>query len=160
MKPSFDMLEITALLKYYRPVPGYMEIDCELTARAFVVGDHPVEKELRALEAFREALIRLTEEGLTHPPNYGPAQAPFVGLTLTGGGDNQKPILEFYVSLGLERLGDIDVWVLRWTDDEGVYMTPIFLDVSRALKILKYLLAKKTGDWASLVAFETDRVDS
>lgn len=161
MKLTFDDLEITAVLKYYRPMPGDMEIDCELTARAFVDGACPVEEELRGLEAFRKALIKLTEEGLSRPPNSGPSQAPFVGLTLTAGEEGrEKPDLDFYVSLGREQLGDLDVWVLRWTNEEGVYVSPIFVDVGRALKILKYLLDKKTGQWASLVAFQTNHVDS
>lgn len=161
MKPSIDMLEITAVLKYFRPVSGYMEIDCELTARAFVDGDGPVEDELRGLEAFRKAVVKLTEEGLARPPNCGPSQSPFVGLKLTAneeGGD--KSGQEFYVSLELEHMGELDVWALRWNNEEGVHVRHIFLDVSQALGILKCLLDKKTGQWTSLVAFQKHRVDS
>lgn len=161
MKPTFDDLEIAAVLNYLRPVPGYMEIDCELTVRAFVDGACPVEEELRGLESFRKAIIRLTEEGLARPPNCRPSQAPFVGLNLTAGKEgHEKPELEFYVSLELEHMDNLDVWALRWNNEEGLHVRLMFLDVGRALKILKCLLDKKTGQWASFVPFQKKHVDS
>lgn len=160
MKPTFDMLEIAAVMTYIRPLPYYMDIDSELTVRAFVDGACPVEEELRGLESFRKALIRLSEEGLSRPPNCGPTMEPFVRLKLMGGEGHQKPSLEFDMSLGLEQFGEMDVWVLHWRNEEGVYVSLMFPHVARALRILKCLLDKKTGKWASMVAFQSDRVDS
>lgn len=160
MKPTFDNLEIAAVLKYIRPVPGYMEIDCELTVRAFVDGACPVEKELSGLEAFRKTVIRLTEEGLARPSNCEIANEPFIGLKLAGGECHQEPDLEFHVSLGLERWGDLDVWVLHWRNEEGLHVSPWFPEAGRALEILKCLLDQKTGQWATRVPFQNDHVDS
>ncbi|MBI2788187.1 MAG: hypothetical protein HYX59_05840 [Elusimicrobia bacterium] len=160
MKPIFDVLEIAAVLKYLRPVPGYMAIDCELTVRAFVDGGCPVEKELSELEAFRKTVIRLAGEGLARPPECGIADEPFVGLKLLGGECHQEPELEFHVSLGLERWGDRDVWALHWRNEEDRPVGPMFPEAGRALDMLKCLLDQKTGQWASFVPFQTDRVDS
>ncbi|MBI2386858.1 MAG: hypothetical protein HYV14_12755 [Elusimicrobia bacterium] len=160
MKKTYDDLVIIAHLEYLRPVPRYLEVDCALTVRAFVDGAYPVEQELRALEAFRKAVVRLTEEGLSRSPDCGPCMAPSVKLKLTGGEDNQDPDLEFHADLGLEHWGDLDFWVLHWRNEAGDYISPMFLDAGRALSFLKCLLDKKTGEWASRVSFEADRVDS
>lgn len=154
------MLEIAAVLKYVRPIPNYMDIDCKLTVRAFVDGACPIEKELHGLEAFRNAVIRLVKEGLTHPPNCEATMEPFVSLKLTGGEGHQKPSLQFNVSVELEHRGNLDYWALHWENEEGQHVCPMFLDAERALSFLKCLLDKKTGEWATLVPFQTDRVDS
>lgn len=85
---------------------------------------------------------------------------PLVSLKLTGGEGHKKLDLEFYVSLGLEHCGDLDVWVLHWINEDGLNVRPMFPEAGRALKILKCLLDQKTGQWTSLVAFQDSRVDS
>ena len=100
-------------------------------------------------------MIRLTEEALARPVNCEPSAPPFVGLNLTAGReDAEEPELEFYVSFEREHLENLDVWALRWSNEDGLYVRLMFLEVGRALDILKCLLDKKTGQWASLVPFK------
>lgn len=155
-----DILEVTAVLEYIRPLPYYMAIDSTQKVKAFVDGFSPVEEELRGLESFRKAVVKLAVEGIHHPPGCEEVEEPFVRISLTAGEAHQEPSLAFHISLGLHDWEGIDVWMLRWDSDKGGLKSPVFPAPEPALALLKHLLDRKTGQWATLVAFRPSRVDS
>ncbi len=154
MKAMLQMLQIDAVLVYVRALPYYDDSECTQKLSVFVDGGGAVETELARLESFRKAIIKLAEEGLQRPAGCQPTDPPFVSIDLTAGEALQKPIQDFYVNLGLERHGDVDIWVMRFRAENGQPRDPVFDDSSHALKIAKGLIDQRTAMWATCVAFQ------
>ena len=159
MNTTFEVLQVTAVLKYIRPLPYYLGIDCNLEITAFVNGDSPVEKELSDLETFRKTVILLAEEGLDRPANCKAIEEPFVGIKLTAGGEDQESIYDFHLSLGWEPRKNANLWVLRWGKENEDHQF-LCAELRPALALMKNLLDLKTAQWASQVVFRPSSADS
>lgn len=150
-----DQIEICAEISYVRPLPYYLAIDTRQTVMGFVHGDCPPDEEFQGLEQFRQAVIRLAEEGLSHPEGCEKVEEPFVRVTMKAGPDHLKPTYEFDISAGFEEVAGVAVWVVHWNEDDASACRSIFPDAARALDAMKSVLDQKTGKWASEVVFES-----
>ncbi len=153
MRATLQVLQIDAVIEYTRALPYYYDCDCSQKLAVFIDGEREVEKELARLESFRRAIIRLAEEALARPEDCQPTDPPFVSIELSAGEAFKNPTHEFHVSLGLERLEDMEIWVLRFRSENGEPRDPVFDDPVHALEIAKSLIERETARWATQVAF-------
>lgn len=156
-----NRLEIGAAVKYERPLPYYMTSECSQFIMGFVHGDCRVEAELRGLESFRQAVVKLIQEGLTLPEGCEELEPPYVRVKLTAGEDHLEPTLEYNLIIEIEHCRELDVWKIHhWNSDPDVPQELIIPNPERALEFLKALLDRKTSEWASQVVFDGPAVDS
>lgn len=151
--PELHCLEIVAKLRFLKPIAGYSDIECEQIIAAFVSGDEAADEEIRRLEAFRRALLRLAGEALEHDPRYAASDVPHLHLTLRGGEECGEPlwVSRYFVSVD-------DECCLELVSERG--WRRVFSRPDQALAALKMLVDAQTGFWASCVAFGARRAGS
>jgi hypothetical protein len=154
-------LEIGASIKYSRPLPYYLPSECCQHIMGFVYGDGQVEEEFRGLESFRQAVVKLVQEGLTLPEGCEGLESPFVRVKLTAGEDHLKPTLEYNLIVEIEQHDTFALWKIRhWNCDGDLEQHFLIPNPERAVSFLKSMLDHKTGEWASRVVFDARAVDS
>jgi hypothetical protein len=156
-----NKLEIGASIEYSRPLPYYLASQCVQYIMGFVYGDGQIEDELRGLESFRQAVVKLVQEGLTLPEGCEELDPPYVRVKLTAGEDHLAPTLEYNLIVEVEHHETLDLWKIRhWNSDGDIHQYFLIPNAERAVEFLKTMLDHKTGKWASKVVFDGRAVDS